>query len=742
MTYRQRIAVLYIVVISSAIIVSSFIFNNNRDTQETHQALFTETLPLLQKVRELQEAKTEYERLLYEYYATTDRLRLMNQLQKAEDIIYGNIMEITRQTAMDNSMEQLTNLFLAMKSEAQALDNNLGGNSIDWDLAREQLVRLTSAGTSINIKLGQLQDHIAKEAEKGSMVSLENNQLGSQLVILFSISITALALFVGFFVDRYLREAAERKRIAMFAERNPNPVLSSDADGQINYANPSGQSLLHNLGIKSWQLLLPPQLTRAIGQRSRNEKLTGQFEQQGRTFRYSAATLSDLETSHIYLEDISEQIEAQQQLQFQASHDPLTQLPNRLSLEQSLQLQLSLATDSEFRLVLINLHRFDRITSIHGYQFGDTLIQAFCEQLKDCLADHARQLLLQQPFRIDGTTFGLVITDGGDAQQQQIMQSILTIAEQPIRQRDSDFYLPVRLGSSRFPEDGSNLHDLIRCADAALLQAKQSDTDHIQHYNAELHQSEQRLSEIEKQLRLSSNELTLYYQPKMCAKTRRLLGAEALMRWPGESGFRYFPDEFIPVAEQSGLIIGLGEQAIQTGIDQILQWQPEGDFKLAINLSGRQFQHPDFMARLEAMIAPHKGIEKFMEFEITESMLMHDINRSIDIMHQLKAMGFQLSIDDFGTGYSSLSYLKQFPIDKLKIDRSFVMNLETQPDDKTMVQSILYLAHSMGLKVVAEGVETEYQLDYLSDLECEEIQGYYFSKPLPADEFTNNYFSQ
>ncbi|GAA5317706.1 MAG: hypothetical protein AseanaTS_29110 [Candidatus Pelagadaptatus aseana] len=738
MTYRHRIAALYFVVIVAAVTVSSFIFSNNRDSQNNHKALFSQTLPLLQTVRELQEAKTEYERLLYEYYATTDRPRLLTQLQQAETIIYDNTMEIARQTRMDESIREMTRLFDNMKAQATALDTNLDSNSIDWDLARAQLVRLTEAGNQVNSKLKQLQDAIAAEAEKGSMVSLENNELGSQLVILFSISITALALFVGFFVDRYLREAAERKRIAMFAERNPNPVLSADFEGNITYANPSGQQLLQQMQLSQWQQFLPADLTCSSNHR---EKATGEFHQQGRTFQYASSSLDDLEACHIYLEDITDKVAAQQQLQFQASHDPLTELPNRLTLEQSLEQHLAQSGHNNFCLVLINLHRFDRITSIHGYQFGDTLIKGFCQNLIQTLRSQQQTLLGQQPFRIDGTTFGLVITGSDSEQQRQIMQTILNLAEHPIRQRDSDFYLPIRLGSSRYPDDGDKLHDLIKCADAALLQAKQSDSEYIQHYNVEIHKTEQRLNAIEKHLRQDSDQLTLHYQPKMCAKTRTILGAEALMRWPGEQGFRYYPDEFIPVAEQSGLIIGIGEQAIQTGIEQILQWQPQGDFKLAINLSGRQFQHPDFMKRLQRMVKPHSGIEQFLEFEITESMLMQDIHHSIDIMHQLKAMGFQLSIDDFGTGYSSLSYLKQFPIDKLKIDRSFVMNLETQPEDKTMVASILYLAHSLGLKVVAEGVETEYQLKYLSGLDCEEIQGYYFSKPLAAEEFTARYFA-
>lgn len=743
MNYRQHIAIIYLIVIVLAVAVSSVIFVNNQDSQDTHQYLFKKTLPLLQKIRLLQEAKTEYERLLYEYYATTDRVRLLPKLEAIDAAIYKQSADISRLKVADPAMQTVMQLHQTMKTEAAELDRNLSGTGIDWDLARTQLMHISSAGEAMNPHLALLTKEIEEEAESGSMSSLENNQTGSQLVIAFSVIITGLALFIGYFVDRYLREAAERRRISMFAERNPNPVISSNDKGEITYANPSSEHLLQDLHINQgdWASFLPKGFQERITEafKSGPRQTSGEYSVDERTFKYSLSALKDLDTAHIYFEDITDKVAAQERLNFQANHDSLTKLPNRFSLESKLNEVLDQKDQPHMELLLINLHRFDRITSIYGYQFGDAIIRHFARQLCEQIHPYQEDLLENQAFRIDGTTFALVINN--EQEHKAISDAILTINETAIHEKGNDFYLSLRLGSSNFPRDGESLDELMKCADAALLQAKKEEGPPIRRYNASIHKTELRLAEIEQQMRLSTEELTLYYQPKIHSETQSICGAEALMRWIGDDGFRYFPDEFIPVAEQSGLIIPIGEQAIQTGIDRLLNWNPGRDFKLAINLSGAQFQHPDFMPRLKEMIAPHPGIEQGLEFEITESMLMNDLAHSIEIMKQLKDIGFQLSIDDFGTGYSSLSYLKDFPIDKLKIDRSFVMNLETHEDDQTMVRSIIYLAHALGLKVVAEGVETKEQFEYLKSLECEEIQGYYFSRPLAETDFKQQYLS-
>jgi len=232
----------------------------------------------------------------------------------------------------------------------------------------------------------------------------------------------------------------------------------------------------------------------------------------------------------------------------------------------------------------------------------------------------------------------------------------------------------------------------------------------------------------------------LHYQPKISANAHQISGVEALIRWRRADGSMVSPGEFIPVAEQTGLIVMIGEWVIHEACRQFERWNDEKPLNIAINLSARQFRHPDFIPMVSECLHHYAIDPAMIELEITESLLMNDIQKSIETMHELKALGFKLSIDDFGTGYSSLSYLKDFPIDKLKIDRAFVMNIENNPEDRTLAKTIVDLAHNLNLTVVAEGVENEQQLKIIEELGVEEIQGFYFSKPISAGDIEQNYF--
>jgi EAL domain-containing protein (putative c-di-GMP-specific phosphodiesterase class I) len=310
---------------------------------------------------------------------------------------------------------------------------------------------------------------------------------------------------------------------------------------------------------------------------------------------------------------------------------------------------------------------------------------------------------------------------------------------------DSEFHLSLTIGISHYPSHGQDADALLANADAALTRAKLQG-DGILCYSLDIQQKEQAWIEIERDLRqaIEKQQLQLYFQPKIKAQKHKISGVEALIRWQKDDGQMVSPAQFIPVAEQTGLIITIGDWVLEQGIKQAIQWQKDysldDEFTLAINLSAKQFQHPDFIDKLVRLVENHSLKTSTIELEITESLLINDINKSIEIMHQLKVMGFKLSIDDFGTGYSSLSYLKQFPIDKLKIDRAFVMDLEVNQDDKVLAKSIIDLAHNLNLSVVAEGVENQTQLAIIEQLGAEEIQGFYFSKPLKPEDLEQKYW--
>jgi len=738
MPHRLRVITVYIFVILLAVLLSGFIYVNDQRLKDTTEQLFNNSLPLLRYINQLRNAKVEHERLIYEYYATTDRSRLLPAIERQQKTLQQLLRLIKDQPLPMQG--DLNKSFLKLIATTQQIDDNLKQSRVDWDQARAQLINLSHMGSTIDPYLEQMTQSIEARAEHSSMASQDRIQLGTRLVISFCFAISALALLVGFFVDRYLRETAERKRLAMFAERNPNPVLSLGLDSSIHYCNPAALKLAEQLKIET-DALLPNELNQIII--SGHLQGQGIMTLQGNTFSFTWSRLSDLEIGHLYLEDISEQRRAEQQLEHQAKHDRLTQLPNRQQLEDSIDQQLS-DNSQAFHLVLLNLHQFSRITTSYGYRFGDKLVQRASQRLQHELRNEP--LLTPGLCRIDGRNFAFILpshpNQSAADQIQQLGQRLIECMQEPIALDDNEFHLALCIGVSQAPVDHDQVSGLLKCADAALMQSKKSEGRNLTLYSQKLHQRHAQQLQLENEMRLAIKEqaFELFYQPKLDVNSNRIECCEALMRWMKDGKPHHSPADFIPVAEQSGLIIPLGYWALETAFAQTQNWRNATPVITAINLSLRQFQHHDFLNTLKRLAHQYEGIEAFIEFEITESLLMQDIEHSIDIMRSIKAMGFALSIDDFGTGYSSLSYLKDFPIDKLKVDRSFIMNMTTDNDDKMLVKTIIQMAHSLQLTTVAEGVETAEQLQQLTALACEEIQGYFISRPLAVDAF--NQFMQ
>jgi EAL domain-containing protein (putative c-di-GMP-specific phosphodiesterase class I) len=312
-----------------------------------------------------------------------------------------------------------------------------------------------------------------------------------------------------------------------------------------------------------------------------------------------------------------------------------------------------------------------------------------------------------------------------------IAKAIQGAMDEALFVNEHTYYLNLSMGYCHYPQDGNTTQGLISNGHAALNHARIIGNN-VEAYNAQLHAAEQSWLPIERGIReaLEKHQFIMFYQAKVNANSGIITGAEALIRWFKEDGGMISPATFIPVAEQTGLIIQMGHWIIEQGFMQTKLYHDQGHpVQIAINISARQFQYRHFLEQLQSLINKTGVNPKDVELEITESLIMENAEHSIEIMKQLKAMGFALAIDDFGTGYSSLSYLKQFPIDSLKIDQAFVRNLEQDEDDKNIVAAIIDLAQHLNLKTIAEGVETEGQWQLLKQMKCDYIQGYYFSKP-------------
>ncbi len=433
--------------------------------------------------------------------------------------------------------------------------------------------------------------------------------------------------------------------------------------------------------------------------------------------------------------DISERRLAAQRLKHLASYDSLTGLPNRTLFFQTLREAIDLAQDKEWRIAVlfIALDRFKIINDSVGAALGDELLRQFSTRLVQCVR------IRDTVGRLGGDEFGLILTMSRDETDAvSVANDVREALRAPFDLHGQQAGLTTSIGIAMYPDDARDPETLVRYADTAMVRAKEAGRDGYRFFTAGMNVQVLARLDLELALRraLDNNEFELYYQPKVNLSTGRISGAEALLRWNRPGYGLVFPAEFIPVMEETGLIVRAGAWIIEEACRQMAQWTAEGagDLRVAVNVSSRQFVEGDLEADVRAAIARHDADPALLEIELTESALMSNAEHTIAVLGNLKQLGIKVSIDDFGTGYSSLAYLKRFPIDKLKIDIAFVRDITVNPDDAAIALAIISMAHSMKMTVIAEGVETRAQMAYLRRHRCDEIQGFHFSRPLPARE--------
>ncbi|MFC0252694.1 putative bifunctional diguanylate cyclase/phosphodiesterase [Massilia consociata] len=439
-----------------------------------------------------------------------------------------------------------------------------------------------------------------------------------------------------------------------------------------------------------------------------------------------------------YLTDITERKQAEEQLHHLAYYDELTGLPNRTLFARLVDQALMVAQRNEAAgcVLFIDLNRFKRINDTLGRRIGDELLRQVAQRLRGTLRDE------DVVARLSGDEFAVGLFDiRQHFEATTVAQKLQAALDAPFLIGGHDLRVGASIGISVFPQDGSEAETLLGLADIAMERAKQLDANpdrSVAFYSQDMNQGMQERMRIESGLRqaLGNGELTLYYQPKFEIGSDRLVGAEALVRWVHPTRGLVPPGEFIPLAESTGLIVQVGEWVLEQACAQAAIWQRAGvpPFRLAVNVSAREFTQ-SLPIRVADTLARYHLDPSWLELEITESTLMHDFERVTAIMDRITELGVALSLDDFGTGYSSLSYLKRFPIHTLKIDRSFTTGIPADQSDCAIAGTIISMARQLGLRVIAEGVETVDQLAFLREAGCDEVQGYLYAKPLPAFEF-------
>jgi diguanylate cyclase (GGDEF)-like protein/PAS domain S-box-containing protein len=437
-----------------------------------------------------------------------------------------------------------------------------------------------------------------------------------------------------------------------------------------------------------------------------------------------------------FVVDLTHNKQAQERLSHLAYHDALTDLPNQVLFKDRLKQAIALSRrhNQMQAVLLLNLDRFKTINDSLGYTAGDRVLQSVAQRLTSCVRES------DTVARFGSDEFAILLTQIPRAQDAaNTARSIKEALAQAFVFEEQELFLSSSIGISLFPQDGQDTPTLLKSAGTALDRAKEQGGNNYHFYTAG------RTTYALKQLVLESNlrpgldrgEFIIEYQPQVDTKTFQPVGMEALIRWRHPSLGLLYPESFIQLAEDSGVIIPIGEWVLRESCFQCKSWQDAGlePLRLSVNFSARQFQQPTFVSTIAEILKETKLDPVWLELELTEGMIMKDPEKVIEKLHELRAMGIKIAIDDFGTGYSSLSYLKRFPLDTLKIDKSFVHDVCSDTNDAAIVRAIVTLGHALGLTVVAEGVETREELEHLRSLDCDVIQGFLFSKSLSTADF-------
>lgn len=433
--------------------------------------------------------------------------------------------------------------------------------------------------------------------------------------------------------------------------------------------------------------------------------------------------------------DITERYHTQKQINYLAYHDDLTGLPNRRFFTRHMDelLRHGVKENSIFAVMFLDLDSFKKINDTLGHNNGDALLRLVAERLKTCC--HAPNQLVS---RMGGDEFTIILQEITDhTEAVHVAEEIIQAFEKPFVVEGFEFYITASIGIAFYPQDGDNVEMLMKNADIALYRMKDNGKNNYNIFKPIPNSSGMERLTLENSIRkaLQLDEFVLYYQPQIDAQTGDIIATEALVRWNHPTLGLIPPGKFIPIAEETGLIVPLGEWVLKTACLQNQIWRQKGfpPMSVSVNLSSLQFSKHDLVETIKRILLETQMDPQYLELEITESMTMN-VEVAIEMLRKLKELGLQICIDDFGTGYSNLYYLKLFSIDRLKIDQSFVRDIMTDSNDADIVATIIAMAHKLGINVIAEGVETKDQLDFLRSQNCHEVQGFYYHPPLPAEQ--------
>ncbi len=753
---KSRIFAAYVLVLALGAALAFLVYTAGEEVASTARGLAEQDVPELQVVNALKLDLRSLESVLYRYYANRDREQFLRDYAHIKDVCALGFVNIAQALGYRDPLQSVRGDYELLNRAGGDLDEILNTRPSDAQRATKILAEASAAVNRINLELDALTNAAASRVQQGGARGETTVRTMQNRLVLFVGAIFLISLFVGYYINAYINEQTERRRLAIFPERNPYPVLRLASDGAVLYENPAAAEMLKKIGAATaseWsrpgprdvRALLPPDLDRrlaALRAAPVSHELWEYTVAGGVSLECAIHWLSDLEIFHAYISDVSERKRAQERLIHQAYHDALTNLPNRLMFEEEFERRVYANDRAGMRaaLLLLGIDRFRVVIESVGHDIGDLLLQAVAARLKHLLGQVRGQVRDSTLYRMEGDLFAILVPGFATSQNPVwLAEQILTSMREPFYALGREYHLSLSIGISVYPLDGQDATTILRNAETAMQRVKIHGGAQLECYTRDMNERAAEWLALENELRHAEEhgELRLHYQPQVEIRSGRVIGAEALLRWEHPEHGLLPPARFLPLAEESGLIVALGDWALRTACAQAAAaTTPEmRALTVAVNITARQFTLPDLPQRVAEILRQTGLTPARLELEITETVAMQDAARTIEMLAELKRIGVKLAVDDFGTGFSSLSYLKRFPLDKLKIDQSFVRGLPDDENDAAITRAVIALGQSLKLRVIAEGVQTPAQLELLREQGCDAYQGDLFSQPLATREF-------
>jgi len=732
--YLFRASLLAALAILMGLALSFLVYNSSEKVRYNAIDLVNNRIPVLISVNQIIADLSEQERIIYEYYRSENGAVFVEKFNQNKMSFNEHSFSLSQQKSLteqakfiitkENEIESLAKIF----HQAMSLDED------NWDYLRELLTQISQVRTELLPTLLAVEQKTKKEVDEAHAATLRQMEITHWTVVVYSIAIVLLGGLVSWYIKQFILTNAKNTRLALFPNRNPNPILSINNLGEVSFFNPACLVLLRSVGLdeKSTNKLLPTNFSALRKEISSNNCTSMTIEQplKDRILSVSINWLPEVDSYDLHIVDITERKLAEQKVKHIAFYVQETNLPNQYKLNNDL--DELIAKKLAFSLGVFEVKSFNKLVTALGGDTANEIICVFSNIVSKNLPDGVSF------YQLNESQFSLIcLRSLSSRSMQELTQRIVTLSQQPVVTNCGEFFVEIDFGYAIFPDHGDTRNSLLKNVHIALDRAANDEHNSFSMFSPEFAVEIHKSITLKDNLRnaIALNELFLVYQPQLDLSNERVLGIETLVRWRHQDNI-ISPAEFIPLAEQSGLIVPIGEWILNQAclFAKKLVELGHNELVIAVNVSPRQFSHPNFCQSVINALEVSKLPAKNLELEITEGVFMHNEENTLDVLHQLKSLGIQMSIDDFGTGYSSLSYLKRFPVDKLKIDQSFIMECHTNQEDKAIVNTIVVLGKNLGLSLIAEGVEEQSHVEFLKSIGCDEIQGYWYSRPLVGDD--------